>query len=72
MAQKTKLRSDNFITQLNNSIDDGLKGSLPGWLYKQVTFQPDRVLRPDNNKLAAVYSLLLISVAVVLLSFSLQ
>ena len=67
MAQKIKPRSDNFITRLNDWLDDWLKRYLPSWLYKQVTFQPDRPLRPSNNKLASAYSLLLIAAAIIAL-----
>jgi len=72
MAQKVTPQSDKFITRLNERLDDWLQRYLPSWLYKQVTFQPDRALRPDNNKLAIVYSLLVIAAAIVILILSLQ
>ena len=72
MAQKIKPQSDNFIDRLNDQLDDWLKSHLPGWLYKQVTFQPDRALRPSNNKLASIYSLLLIAAAIIALIITSQ
>ncbi len=67
-----KPRSNNFIVRLNQSLETWLKTYLPLWLYKQVTFQPDRALGPNNNKVAIAYSLLFIVMAIILLIISLQ
>jgi hypothetical protein len=60
------------MTRLNDWLDDRLKSHLPDWLYKQVTFQPDRALHPRNNKLASAYSLLLIVAAIIALIITLK
>lgn len=61
-----KERYDSF----NEWLDRGLKKYLPGWLYKQVTFQPDRAWKPRNYKVALAFNALLIAVAVVLFILS--
>ena len=55
-----KRRSDNFISRLNDRLDDWSEKHLPDWLYKQVTFQPDRAWKPENFKQERAFILLLI------------
>ena len=55
-----KERSTNFITRMDQAVDDWSKAHLPAWLYKEVTFQPDRWSRPTDYKRAQAFTWLLI------------
>ena len=67
-----KPRSDSFIARLDRRWDRWAQSHLPTWLYKEVTFQPDRTSKPENYKRAQAFNLLLIAIAVILLILSLK
>ncbi|NIU60216.1 MAG: hypothetical protein GWN67_28850 [Phycisphaerae bacterium] len=67
-----KSGSDSFIARFNRWLDRWLQDRLPAWLYKQMTLQPDRALKPDNSRVALGFDLLLIAIAIILLILSLK
>ena len=69
MAQKIEPKPDNFITRLDDRLDAWSQRNLPGWLYKQMTFQPDRWLK-DDPKTAKRFSLIIIALAAIGLAAS--
>ena len=64
MVQKIEPNLDNIITRLDHRLAVWGQRNLPDWLYKQITFHPDRLLR-DDPKTAKKLSFIILVLAVI-------
>jgi hypothetical protein len=62
-------RSGNLWTRFNDWYERWAKRTFPDWLYKELTFHPQRASRPKKPGSDRLYSLFLIAVAAIVLTY---